>query len=393
MSRRGLKSVALGAGCGYGDATCAYLAGLDALGIPVSWQPIDGDLASRGTRSRFVKNVPEAIRPQLNKLWQRSIEHDAALISIPPIQWHKEFLEREVEHRRFCYATWELERLPPSWASVFNHFDGIFVPSNFNARTFRTGGVNTPISVIPHVARAALTPASRPNWLAQLEGLYVFYTIGTWTSRKGMEDTVRAYLSSFKGNDDVCLVIKTDALDLIKSEFCHRDDDTDRHCAVWYTLAKVLADYPDPARIHLIAKRVPATEIDALHARGDCYVSLTHSEGWGLGAFDALQFSTPVIMPGYGGQMDYLGEQYPLLVRHTMEPVNSTPSDGYFEGMEQEEWGRACPDHAGELMRMVYEDRDTAAELGRKMQQAIVTDFSPHRICTNLASKLGLSQS
>lgn len=84
MTGRGLKGVTHGAGTGYGDAACAYLAGLDNLGIPVSWQPVDASPDVRGTAQQFVPNVPEAIRPTLNGLWQRAIEYDTVLLSLPP---------------------------------------------------------------------------------------------------------------------------------------------------------------------------------------------------------------------------------------------------------------------------------------------------------------------
>ena len=39
---------------------------------------------------------------------------------------------------------------------------------------------------------------------------------------------------------------------------------------------------------------------DAIHAIGDCYVSLTHGEGWGMGAFDAATLGKPVLITGWG---------------------------------------------------------------------------------------------
>ena len=58
-----------------------------------------------------------------------------------------------------------------------------------------------------------------------------------------------------------------------------------------------------PGRILLITDELDDDAMLALHAAGDCYVSLAHSEGWGIGAFDAARFGRPIIMTGYGGQM------------------------------------------------------------------------------------------
>jgi glycosyltransferase involved in cell wall biosynthesis len=389
VTGRGLKSVTHGAGTGYGDAACAYLAGLDNLGIPVSWQPVDSSPDVRGTPEQFMPNVPEAIRPTLNGLWQRAIDYDTVLLNLPPLRWYHHYLERESRHALFCYATWELERLPASWAPVLNRFDGVVVPSQFNALTFKSSGVTAPISIVPHVTRVPQPAAVQPAWMTQMQGLYVFYTIGTWSMRKALEELVRVYLSTFTARDDVCLVIKTDALDYMRYAFDRKNGKTDQRSAVWYTLAKILADYPDLARIHLVTERLTPGEIDALHARADCYVSLTHSEGWGLGAFDALQFGKPVIMPGYGGQLEYLGAGYPLLVRHTLRRVGTFPQDGYFSGMEDQYWAEACTVHAAELLRAVYDDPAAAVQLGRDMQAAIRAQFSPARICPNLATALG----
>jgi ADP-heptose:LPS heptosyltransferase len=42
----------------------------------------------------------------------------------------------------------------------------------------------------------------------------------------------------------------------------------------------------------------------------DCYVSLTKTEGFGLGVFDAYQSKKDVIVTGYGGQIEYLQKDY-----------------------------------------------------------------------------------
>jgi glycosyltransferase involved in cell wall biosynthesis len=158
---------------------------------------------------------------------------------------------------------------------------------------------------------------------------------------------------------------------------------------VWWSLARILKKYPRPAKIHLVAKGISAKEIDRLHTRGDCFVSLTHSEGWGLGAFDALLFGKPAIVTGWGGQLDYLGPDYPLLVRYRLEPTAKSVPDGNYLHSPDAYWAHADRSNAAELMRQVYENRDWAGAIGAQWQPRLRDRFGAERVCGRLAELLG----
>ena len=51
----------------------------------------------------------------------------------------------------FAYCTWESDRIPAHWPAILNRFDGVLVPSTFNAEVFRAGGVTVPLHVVPHI--------------------------------------------------------------------------------------------------------------------------------------------------------------------------------------------------------------------------------------------------
>jgi len=158
----------------------------------------------------------------------------------------------------------------------------------------------------------------------------------------------------------------------------------------WYCLAEILADYDSPPPIHLIAEQVPAEDIDALHASADCFISLTHSEGWGLCSFDALQCGNPVIMPGYGGQLDYLGEDYPFVVKHAMRSVMDEEWDYCFEDARHGSWAEADASHARALMRQVLDDPEKARAMIRPVSDRIKQKFSAAPICRKMAETMDL---
>src|SRR5690606_29329716 len=62
--------------------------------------------------------------------------------------------------------------------------------------------------------------------------------------------------------------------------------------------------------------------LQALHELGDAFVSLARTEGWGLGAFDAALRGKPVVMTGYGGQLDFLTPDLACLLDYERVPVH-----------------------------------------------------------------------
>ena len=116
MTVNGLKIVTLIPGCGYGDAACEYVAGLDALGVPVSWMPTRDNSADLLSRAQSTADIPAAIKPRLDNLWNRTISCDALLVNVPPVRWHWHWLDAEPDLRHYCYVAWEADVLPPDWA-------------------------------------------------------------------------------------------------------------------------------------------------------------------------------------------------------------------------------------------------------------------------------------
>ncbi len=394
MSPPGLKAITLPPSTGYGNAACEYLAGLDALGIPITWTPVLHDGYDRKPAA-IANKLPEAIREPLIRLWQRPLDYQVLLLNLPPLHGYADWLGREPQARRFTYATWELERLPDAWPPVLNQFEAVFVPSEFNRKAFLGSGIEAPVYTIPHIARRVEPVAGGADWNGIDDDDFVFYTIGAWTTRKAMEETVRCYLSTFAAGEKAALVVKTDSvnyMELASMPEPMRKTAPPHLATTWWTLARIIADYPNPAKVHLIADRLSPRAIDRLHTRGDCFISLTRSEGWGLGAFDALLFGNPVIITGWGGQTDYLGKDYPLTIPYTLEATAKVPQDPRYVGLEEALWARANSHQAGQLMRSVFEAPKAARDLGREMRARLRQEYGPSLVCRRLAPLMGLEQ-
>lgn len=390
----GLNVVTLTPGCGYGDAGSEYIAGLHALGVPVTWTPTVANSAELLRLESSRHHLHESIRENLLALWQRPLDCSAILVNIPPVDWHLHWRRTEPDLRPFTYITWEVERVPDDWPAALNLYERVFVPSTFNQRALIAGGVTAAVDVVPHIARDVTPVFDGPPWGIVTDDDFVFYTIGAWTTRKAMEEMIRAYLDAFDGNDKVALIVKTGPVNQIAYHALPKEQrkSAPSHVAtVWWTLAQIVAGYANPAKVHLVAEGVSGREIDRLHTRGDCFVNLTRSEGWGLGPFDAALFGNPAIVTGWGGHLDYLGADYPLLVRYELEPTVKSAPDGYYLHAQDAYWARADQRHASELMRLVFENRDWASSIARELQSRLQARYASDRVCRRLARLMGFA--
>ncbi len=394
MSRRGgLKLISLAPGGGYGDAACQYAAGMDQLAYPLSWMPVHYGSDQILPRPQAIRNVPEPVCQQMNSLWNRHIHPEAFLLDIPPYRWHRHWLEALPLLRPYCYVAWEVEILPPGWVESLNHYEAVFVPSSFNKKALQGAGITANIELVPHVARQFSTGKEGLSLPDVRADDYVFYTIGSWTSRKALEQTIRAYLDAFSCDDPVALVIKTGRFNQValqQADPGHRQDSVSSVYSTAWALARIIAEHKNSAKIHLITGEISPAAIDELHMRGDCFVSLTHSEGWGLGAFDAALSGKPVIITGWGGQLDYLGEDYPYLLDYVLQSTDQYADDGHSYHTSDAFWAEASHEHAVALMRSVFQKQGEPDSTACTLVPELKARYEPSQVCDRLARSMGL---
>lgn len=377
----GIRWLSPGPGSGYGDASEAYLSGLRAAGIPVSWTPLGfpstewdapygpvkgADLG--GATHRDIADLP--------------LEHDRVVVSSTPL-WHDD-LRSEADGRLLvAYTTWETDRLPDDYVAVLDRYDRVLVPSTFNAAVFESSGVRPPVRVVPHIARRPSIPLPARGG----DGTFVFYVIASWTTRKAILDVVSAYLAAFTADDDVRLRIHTTPEDLVAVARAAPDAQP-QSVAASFTLARALAGRRRAPEIRLSTRHLAREEVERLHADGDCFVLLSRGEGWGLGAFDAAVFANPVIVTGWGGTLDFLPDRYPYCVDYELVPTLTDGADHWWRPRAGERWAKARIDHGAALLRHVYEQRDEAREWGRTLRRSVTTRFAEADVTRRLLKAL-----
>ena len=120
---------------------------------------------------------------------------------------------------------------------------------------------------------------------------------------------------------------------------------------------KILDKYPNHAPVITLLDSMTSKQIQAIHSIGDCYVSLTRSEGFGLTIFDAYNYGKKIICTGYGGHIDFLKSDYEGLVKYSLGKVFGMLSYSGFDGVsENQKWAYPDSNHASVIMNVFYKE-------------------------------------
>ena len=394
----GVKYIAYPNASGYGLAGLAYVRALHNAGVPVWWQPwfLWGE-SHLWTPADGLPTLPLAQAAEggaaladlraLVAACMRPIAYDTIVVHTVPEQF-PEFVE--LGKRMLGYTVWETDALPGHWPPLLNAMHAIAVPSQMNAAIFRRDGVVRPVHVVPHVRRHAWSAAARDHALALRARLripddhFVFYTIGAWDPRKALEALMVTFAQTFGAQERVTLLIKTSST---------IGNAAERGGTLVEPRVREIAEAaarrlgrPRANFAVIAADDISGRTIDAIHALGDCYVSLTHGEGWGMGAFDAAALGKPVLITGWGGQIDYLGEDYPGLIRHRLVPVGGwLPHASYHPNQR---WAEPDLEHAAALMRAAAARDAALLEAAERVCETITNRFAEPIVAKQLLAAI-----
>lgn len=355
-------------GSGYAEAARQYVLSIHKQGYPITLSPIT-----------FEKTRPAlgASGEILESLVNNPIQYDKVIVHSTPDLWAT-FTQHEQGKRIIGYTVWETDRLHPTWVAACNRVSEVWVPCDWNMEVFANSGVTRPLYKVPHTIQVP-DPATVGDFA--LNGVdpnaFVFYSIFQWQERKNPYGLLTSFCSSFSEQDNVVLVLKTYRHDQAG------DKDAVKKLVLDYRKYVTLDSYP---RMFLVVENMSTEDMWALHKRGDCFVLLQRSEGWGLPHFEAAAMGKPIITPGYGGQTEFLKEDNSYLTNYTETPVTGMPWSPYYRA--DQFWAEPDLKDAIRLMRHVYTNQDEAREKGRRAREYVQENFTIDRIGTQIVSRL-----
>jgi ADP-heptose:LPS heptosyltransferase/2-polyprenyl-3-methyl-5-hydroxy-6-metoxy-1,4-benzoquinol methylase len=315
---------------GYGQAARGYIRALQAAGVQVSVVDI-------GAQPR---QVPD---PLVASLLGRDPAADFHIFHGIPSQWaHLAYPLRNT----IALTVWETDTMPQRWRNPLAHAADVWLPSSFNVEVF-SRALGRAAFRLPHtVPPGGLNGAHHPALdLARL-GIgardFVFYGVFEWQDRKNPRGTLEAFLRAFPEEGEPVLLLKSNPGAL---------------AAAQRALQEARGATGSRGRVVLCCEAWSEGELQALHARGDCYVSLHKGEGWGYPLFEAACRGKAVVATGYSGPLDYLDAARHWLVRHNAAPVQQQYAY-YHPSMR---WAEPDLGHAAEGMKRAYELRKEAS--------------------------------
>lgn len=362
---KGVLFVTMKPPSGYTEASFRYLRLLVRSAVPVTWTAMGkGPMPGRSEEGEIRSlTTGDAI---LDSRYRASLPYDRVVVHTVP-ENYAYWSIREPDRRRFGYTAWETDRLPRHWLPHLRRMHRLLVPSRFNQASFEQEDLRRPVHVVPHPLPED-RPQAGPLPCRVPEGHFVFYTVQSWTARKDLDFTLRAYLNAFTRQDPVTLIIKTDPRDPSRTGWRGLF-----HPRVRARVRKLLRAYPRPARVCLLTRYLDRATLLGLHGRGDCYLQLAHGEGWGLGAYDAAAFGRPVIATDFGGPLDYLTPETAWLVKSTQVPVNDPA--GFPSFAPEQLWAQPDLGEASRLMGEAAGNLARARERGEQGQEYVNRHF------------------
>ena len=273
---------------------------------------------------------------------------------------------------------WETETFPASMRAGLGWVDEIWVASRFEQQAMERE-TDKPVVVFPMpvVDDEAAAPLALPREALGLPQGFLFLFCFDFLSvmeRKNPVGLVEAFGRAFPPGSGSHLVIKS-----INGERRPNERERLRLAAAAHTDVRLLESY------------LSGSEVQALTATCDCYVSLHRSEGFGLTLADAMAAGKPVIATRYSGNLEFMSDETGYLVDCTLVPVG----DSGAPYPPSHRWAEPDLDDAARLMRLVVADPEAAraraalgrAALRRRFTTAACAAFAAERLAVIRAAR------
>lgn len=359
---------------GYAKLSRKFILGLDKLGVKIKLEP------------NRIWEPHKAILPpdeekRLNELENTVIPSCCmpAKLSIGIAPW----FDKEYQGYKIGYTMFEFSNVPEigryDWKTSCMAMDEIWVPSQYNYRTFIDNGINNVFVIAPGID-VNLFNSNKSPLIDRTDGKFRFLAVGEYNSRKGWDLLIPAYLAEFDRSDDVTLIVKAynGSKGVVESKRMIKED------IIKYRTESPNVLYP---HIMFIGDILSADRLPNLYNSADCLLMLTRGEGFGLPMAEAMACERPCIVPNNSAYLDFINNENGYLVN-----INGFEKDNllYKSSMLYRDSESPIIDikHARKLMRYAYEHQNEIQEKGLKARQTIMSDFTVEQAALRMFNRL-----
>ena len=348
---------------GLGEYARGLASGLDAVGLPFSIYPYNS------FTGRPRNEAPWASRYDVEGV------HAVNIFCVAPdeaTRARRIIGGRHTKNSHNILSTfWELPRAPETWRAALEFFDELWTPNNFVAESFRPIFSKT-ISVIPPCVNLETNlRTNRKQFNLDPTKFYFLFSfdLNSYPERKNPLAVAKAFEIAFgSARDDVGLIFKingsADLFPKILSEL------------------EVIAK--GDARITIFHGEWPRTDVLALLASIDCYVSLHRSEGFGLGMAESMHLGKPVIATAFSGNADFLTAKTGFPIPFIMRSVE----EGEYPFHAGNLWAEPDINIAAETMQLVASRANEVRDKALQGQAYIRQHYGPKTVGGLVAARL-----
>lgn len=279
-------------GTGWAKAAIDYILALDSIGVNVI------------CRNLPLTNSNKSVPTRIAELEQKDIvDVDYCIQHVLP--HHFNYSDR-FKKNVLCFVG-ETDTVKYSgWLSALKSAQEVWVPNNTNLQSLLSDGVKN-VKTIPYAFDVAKYNRSlyRQISFPASRNAFKFYYIGDLNDRKNIDSILRCFHSEFHHGENVALVIKGNKFGLdsqkVKQYLFNKSNEVKNSLRIWKKPHQFCPEY-------FLTEYFDEEHIMSLHATCDCFINISHGEGWSIPAFEAMCFGNTPICSNEGGPKDFINQ-------------------------------------------------------------------------------------
>ncbi len=269
------------------------------------------------------------------------------------------------------FCVWEGDKIPEYWIEYLmdERIDQIWVPSQHTKDAIintlpQSGSIETQlpiwinkIKIVPHGVdmnkfykkdvkkNKKFTFISNKGWK------------GGYEDRGGVAYVLKAFCEEFGKDEPVQLLLKLNQAYLNPNDLSKKLDEL-----------KLPEDRPE---IKVNIGNLKYEDLINLYCQSDVYVCAQRADGFGLGSAEAMACGLPVLVSGYGGQVEHIEEtKHGKFFKYIMQEVKG---DIMYEGIS---WCVPDLEDIKKKMRLAYNNQNKLKEIGDNGHKFIEENFT-----------------
>lgn len=291
-------------------------------------------------------------------------------ISLNDLDGFFSVIEPEFFNNRYTilFLIWESEYIPPNLKKNVNLFNEIWTASTYCKELFKSV-FNGPILTVPHPVEVNLKPVQNQNAIFDKDTFSFLFIFSYHSSieRKNPFFLIEAFSKAFGNNNAVELIIKTAG----SEKFKHSEKQLHRFIS-------------DRKNVKIINMDLDKNSVNHLINDSDCYVSMHHSEGFGLTLAEAMCLGKPTVATNYSGNTEFMNENNSFLVDYLLGFIVK-PDINY---LSKTLWANPIMEDAVLKLREVYENKLLRDEKAFNAKQYVKENLSFHFVGSIMKQRL-----